>query len=57
MVTVSPSSVQLMVRTERLLQGPWVQEGEGRPSFPLTHVLPVGSPSAMCVSNSGPALS
>ena len=55
MVTVSPSSVQLMVRTERLLQGPWVHEGEGSPSFPLTHVLPVGRPSAICVNSSGPA--
>ena len=55
MLTVSPSSRQLILRTERDLQGPWVQEGEGRLSLPLSQVLPVGKPSTIWVSSSGPA--
>lgn len=54
MLTVSASSMQLILRTERDLQGPWVHEGEGKLSPPLSQVLPVGKPSAMWVSSSGP---
>ncbi len=46
--------MQLILRTERDLQGPWVHEGEGKLSPPLSQVLPVGKPSAMWVSSSGP---
>lgn len=55
MLTTSPSSMQLILRTERDLQGPWVQDGEGKLSPPLSQLLPVGKPSAMWVSSSGPA--
>lgn len=54
MLTVSASNMQLILRTERDLQGPWVHEGEGKLSPPLSQVLPVGNPSAMWVSSSGP---
>ncbi len=54
MLTVFASSMQLILRTERDLQGPWVHEGEGKLSPPLSQVLPVGKPSAMWVSSSGP---
>ena len=32
-----------------------MQDGEGKLSLPLSQVLPVGKPSAMWVSSSGPA--
>lgn len=56
MLTTSPSKAQLILRTERDLQGPCVQEGEGRFSLPLNQVLPVGKPSTIWVKSSGPAI-